>query len=547
VSSSTTTTAPDTRIDSGPADHSTTGPSVVFGYSSPDGSAAGYVCTLDGHPVATGCPGSDQTGGTLPLTGLADGSHTFTVAAFDSSGAADASPASRTWTVSSSTTTPAPDTRIDSGPADQVTTGKSVVFGYSSPDASAVGYACTLDGHPLATGCPGSDQTGATVPLTGLGDGSHTFTVAAFDSSGAADASPASRTWTVDGSSHIVVGPLASPQLKVTKARLRVKAVRVAGTAVAAATGKVTVRYAAKVGGKRRVVTKRVVLKTGTFRATLRLKPRMRRARRGLVTVSYPGDSAFRAQSLKHQVHRAARHHARAGIAGLTGTSVSVSVDGPGHAVGRVGSRAGAMLAQATAVPRVKVGFGAALKLTGSLTDAAGQPVAGQQVAVSREFRGGFPPEDLGSVTTDATGTFTYTLPQGPSALVRFVFAGTDVLGPSEADIQTLVGAPVTLKATAKHRHNRRKASYRLTGLLAGTPLPATGKTVLIQVRKAKTWHTIKRLHTTAAGTYTTKLTITLRRRARHLKVRAVAPLEQSYPYQKGTSTTLTLHIRAKR
>jgi hypothetical protein len=180
------------------------------------------------------------------------------------------------------------------------------------------------------------------------------------------------------------------------------------------------------------------------------------------------------------------------------------------------------------------------------VTDAAGQPVPGAQLAVSRDFRGGFPSQDLGSVTTDAAGRFSYRLPSGPSALVRFTFAGTDVLAPSESDVRTLVKAAVRVRAKQRHKHNRAKAIFRISGVLAGTPLPSHGKTVLIQVRKGTSWRTIKHLTATPRGRYATRFTMRLARVAKRLKVRTVVPRQASYPYEKGISTAITLHIPSK-
>jgi hypothetical protein len=209
-------------------------------------------------------------------------------------------------------------------------------------------------------------------------------------------------------------------------------------------------------------------------------------------------------------------------------------------------SQTGASLTDPVTIPRIRVQFGKALQLGGSLTNDAGQPLADMQLTVSREFRGGFPSEDLGSVTTDATGQFTYTLPAGPSALVRFQFAGTDVLAPSESDVRTLVKAAVTLKAK-KLRVRRTAKIFRLTGVLLGTPLPVDGKTVRIQVRKGKTWRTVKTLRTNADGAYATKIKVKRRAHAKRLTVRTLVPRDRTYPYEKGTSTTRILRIPARR
>ena len=533
--------APHTRIDDPkPTDPSSS--SVTFSYSSPDHDAAGYACTLDG--AAVDCVGNDPGPWSKQLTDLGAGSHIFTVAAFDADTPrnTDPDPASFTWTVSPS----APDTTIDSGPAAGGRSGRSVVFGYSSPDASAVGYTCTLDGVPVPeVDCPGTSRAGGSAALTSLAAGSHTFTVAAVDVAGLADASPASRTWTVDrDGSHIEVHRLASPHLRITKTRLAVRKLRIAGTTAAAVTGSVTVRYAAKVAGKRLVVKKTVALRAGKFRATLRLKRAMRKAKNGIVRVAYPGDSTFRAQTVKRKVRRVSGR-SQLGIVARGHTAVSLNVAG-GTSAGGAQPPGGSTLTDAS-TPAIGVGFGKSLQLAGSLTNATGQPVANTELTVSRELRGGFPSEDLSSVTTDVDGKFSYTLPAGPSALVRFQFAGSDVLAPSEADVQTLVKAAVSLRAKRTHKRNRLRAIFRLSGALAGKPLPTGGKSVAIQMRKGSRWSTIKQIRTSPSGQYASTLKIRLHRLPKHLKLRTVASREETYSYEKGTSKIMTLRIPSKR
>ena len=94
------------------------------------------------------------------------------------------------------TDTTRPNTFIDSGPSGSVT-DTSATFSFSANEPST--FQCRLDGGAFA---PCTSPT----TYTNLTAGSHTFQVAATDSSGNVDASPAERTWTVAAASSNLVG-----------------------------------------------------------------------------------------------------------------------------------------------------------------------------------------------------------------------------------------------------------------------------------------------------------------------------------------------------
>ncbi|RKQ92267.1 Ig-like protein group 3 [Solirubrobacter pauli] len=164
--------APNTTITGGPTG-TVASTSAAFTYTSSEPGST-FQCALDGAAFGN-CPAS--------YTGLAQGGHTFQVRAVDAAGVPDATPASRTWTVD----TVAPDTTIGSGPTGAVAS-TTATFTFTSPE-SGVNFQCALDGGAFAS-CP--------VNYTGLAQGAHTFQVRAVDAVGNADATPASRTWTVD-------------------------------------------------------------------------------------------------------------------------------------------------------------------------------------------------------------------------------------------------------------------------------------------------------------------------------------------------------------
>ncbi len=173
-------TPPETTIDSGPSGTTTaTSASLHFSTSEPDVGSS-FECRLDaGAWTACATPQSPSS--------LSDGDHTFDVRAIDVAGNTDPTPASRSWTVD---TTP-PQTTIDSGPPELTNSSSaSLHFATSEPGAGS-SFECRLDGGAWAS-CE------APRALSGLGDGSHTFDVRATDAVGNTDATPASRTWTVD-------------------------------------------------------------------------------------------------------------------------------------------------------------------------------------------------------------------------------------------------------------------------------------------------------------------------------------------------------------
>ena len=169
-------TPPETNIDSGPSG-TVSGSSASFAFASNEANST-FECSLDGEAFALCTSPKDYVN-------LSEGSHTFQVRAIDAAGNTDLTPASRTWTVD----TTAPDTTIDSGPSGTITVA-GATFTFSSSEAGAT-FECRLDGAAYSA-CPSPKS------YTNLSNGSHTFEVRAKDGAGNVDATPASRTFTVD-------------------------------------------------------------------------------------------------------------------------------------------------------------------------------------------------------------------------------------------------------------------------------------------------------------------------------------------------------------
>jgi Ca2+-binding RTX toxin-like protein len=168
----------DTTITAGPAEGALINDNTpTFAFSSSQADST-FGCSIDAA-AAFGCT-SQYTTGPLP-----DGGHTFRVAATNSVPETDATPAVRSFTVD---TTP-PQTTITAGPAE----GESInsdapAFAWASSETNST-FACIADAIPLMS-CELAFASGASA-------GPHTFSVAAIDTAGNTDPTPATRNFTV--------------------------------------------------------------------------------------------------------------------------------------------------------------------------------------------------------------------------------------------------------------------------------------------------------------------------------------------------------------
>lgn len=171
------TVAPETTITDGPRSP-TDDPTATFEFEA-DEVAAFFTCQRDRlAPVRCTSPRTTSS--------LADGPHTFAVAATDRAGNTDPTADSRSFVVD----TVAPDTTITDGPADGSRISDATPSFSFEPDEPS-SMSCRIDGA-AASACS-SPLTTATLP-----DGAHTFSVFATDAAGHVETAPATRDFTID-------------------------------------------------------------------------------------------------------------------------------------------------------------------------------------------------------------------------------------------------------------------------------------------------------------------------------------------------------------
>lgn len=166
------TVAPETTIDSGPA-AAVADTSARIDFSSNDAGAM-FECSLDGAPFAV-CTDPE------PLTGLAQGRHTFSVRSVDAVGNIDPSAAEWSWTVD----TIAPQTTITRHPAG-TSSSPTATIAFTADETAT--FTCRLNDEEFRV-CTSPAE------LTDVPEGRNSFTVMATDTLGHADATPAIVEW----------------------------------------------------------------------------------------------------------------------------------------------------------------------------------------------------------------------------------------------------------------------------------------------------------------------------------------------------------------
>jgi hypothetical protein len=196
-------TAPDTSIGPTQPAALTTATGATFDFSSNE--PGSFACRLDsGSFVACTTPKT--------YSGLADGSHTFSVRATDTASNTDATPASYTWTVD----TTAPDTAIGPTTPPVNTSSSSATLDITATEPGST-FECRLDG-----GAYGACTTPAS--YSALADGVHTFDVRATDPAGNLDTSPATYSWTIDNVSPATPTLVAPADALVTNGMPQLRA-----------------------------------------------------------------------------------------------------------------------------------------------------------------------------------------------------------------------------------------------------------------------------------------------------------------------------------
>jgi hypothetical protein len=181
-------------------------------------------------------------------------------------------------------------------------------------------------------------------------------------------------------------------------------------------------------------------------------------------------------------------------------------------------ARRGALTAAFAATGRaaVTLRWGERRKVTGTLVDADGRPLAGERITITSRLRvDGAVALPLGHVSTDGAGRFAFLPPAGASRALTFAH------GASAATASVHVVPRITLRVTR---------SGRIEGRVSGAP-PGLTKRVQLQALRGRTWRTFATTRLRPTGG-----TFAHRPRTLPRKLRARIVAEPGWPFVTGTS-----------
>jgi hypothetical protein len=195
------------------------------------------------------------------------------------------------------------------------------------------------------------------------------------------------------------------------------------------------------------------------------------------------------------------------------------------------------------------VDYGSAAKARGRLIDARGRGVAGRSVAITVRPAAGVGAPEHHRVLTDPEGRFALRLPPGASRHVTIAFHGGGGLAPAGRRSLTLrVRAAVSIAAEPTELHTGDSVHLKGRVRLGPAHLTGRGKLIAIQYLEQATnrWRPALVVRTDAEGRFDTGYRFRYVTGVARIRLRATAPAEGGWPFARGSSSPVTITVRAR-
>jgi hypothetical protein len=188
-----------------------------------------------------------------------------------------------------------------------------------------------------------------------------------------------------------------------------------------------------------------------------------------------------------------------------------------------------------------RVLFGESADVVGRLVNPGGAGIAGAEVQVLATTPIG--PEQLVAVVqTDAEGRYRYTAAGSTNRTLRFVYAGSPTVLPSQGQLSMTVPASTALRVDRKRLRNGQTVTF--SGPVRTLPTPPGGKLLEMQVKLPGRWETFRTIRSDEAGQWSVRYHFRRTFGVQHYRFRARLPAEGAYPFTAGVSRVVTVRVR---
>jgi hypothetical protein len=189
----------------------------------------------------------------------------------------------------------------------------------------------------------------------------------------------------------------------------------------------------------------------------------------------------------------------------------------------------------------ITVGYGKDAAVTGQLTDSTGDPVPGATLCVKMQALGVEPSASpVGTVTTDANGSYIYKVPPGPDRAVVIGYRHDAFQVEREVRYYAHAGPSLKLAPRSLADHHRVRFWGQVPGPNGG------GRVIVLQanVPGSRQWITFRKATTNSEGDFQSAYKFTSTTRTTTYRFRAVVPAQSDYPWVEGASRPAKVLVR---
>jgi hypothetical protein len=194
-----------------------------------------------------------------------------------------------------------------------------------------------------------------------------------------------------------------------------------------------------------------------------------------------------------------------------------------------------------------RVPFGKPDTVHGLLLTDQGVPISGQQLQIltapddsSRNFG------PLTTVTTQIGGTWSATIPSGPSRLVEASYGGSKTVQPSTSTVADVI-VPAAVKLSIRPRRIRWGGTLTIRGQVLGGYIPANpvvvSQLLRLRIGHGKAFTTIGIPLVDRNGNFQTTYTFNTGRGRAHFWFTVSTLTETNYPYSPASSRRITVRV----